>query len=224
MGKTKLSENKIQQIINLRKTGHSINEIQKQVGCGFGTVHRYCKNVSVSNKYKRILKEKQGGSKIISFKNWEDARKKALLYIVNKPNLQERLYLLAGLYWGEGDKRELSLINSDPDLIKIFIYCLQDIGIKTDQLKINLRIYTGINKNEAINFWSKYLNIDIRLIKISEIVEGGDRKKHKYGMCRVRVAKSGLYFKLIMSLIFEIKSKLFNAAVVQRIEQGTPKP
>lgn len=112
MGKTKLSKNKIQQIINLRKTGHSINEIQRQVGCGFGTVYRYCKNVSVFKKYTHVLKAKQGGSKILSSKNWDNARKKALEYIVNKPNLQERLYLLAGLYWGEGDKRELSLINS----------------------------------------------------------------------------------------------------------------
>lgn len=40
-------------------------------------------------------------------------------------------------------------------------------------------------------------------------------------MCRVRVAKGGSYFKLIMSMIDLIKSD-FNAAVVQWIEQRSP--
>ncbi len=136
---------------------------------------------------------------------------------------EQRLLLLLGIYWGEGNKRELNLINSDPALIKTFLSCLYDMGMKKEELRITLRLYDGIDKEKSRRFWAKLLSIRIKDIRNINTIQGNKIGKLKYGMCRVRVAKSAPYFKLIMSLLSEIKER-FNAAVVQRIEQGTPKP
>ena len=90
-------------------------------------------------------------------------------------------------------------------------------------MKFGLRLHNGIDMEEAVNFWSKFLDISPNEIKHLERIDGKKKGKLKYGMCRIRVAKSAPYFKLLISLINSIKEH-FHAAVVQRIEQGTPKP
>ena len=215
--------NEIKKIIELRKTGHSLPEIMKATNRGSSTVFHYAKNVHVLPMYANILKIKRGGSKNKAEKAWHTANVTASQIFDNSFNRVNRLILLAGLYWGEGSKRELSLINSDPTLIKTFVLCLQDLGIRTSELKVSLRLHEELNVKDSIKYWSHLLNVNPRLISSIEVIEGKEKGKLKYGMCRIRVAKSATYFKLLMSLIGNIRNQ-FNAAVVQRIEQGTPKP
>ncbi len=92
-------------------------------------------------------------------------------------------------------------------MIKCFVNCLSYIGVLRDKLKISLRLYEDLDKQECLKFWSTMLQVDITSIKVSEILFGNKSGKLKYGMCRIRVAKSAQYFKLIMSIIDEIKIK-----------------
>lgn len=212
-----ITQSEIDLIISLRKTGHSLPEIKQITKRGSSTVFKYIKNVPISLKNATILKIKQGGSKKRAKKAWDEAGIKAQELISNSLSFEQRLCLLAGIYWGEGTKKELNLINSDPQLIKVFISCLQDIGVKKEQLRINLRLYNGIDKRKAILFWSKLLAVKPEQIGKTEIIQGQKISKLKFGMCRVRVAKGAQYFKLLISLINEIKKKS-DALVVQRIE------
>jgi hypothetical protein len=174
-------------------------------------------------KYLPLLKAKQGGSKQRARQAWLDATLKVRNIIKKYPSKIQRLYLLAGIYWGEGTKAELNLINSDPGLIKTYVRCLTDLGIKKDDLRITLRIHKELDPAAAIRFWSSLLAVNPNKISGMEIIDGQKQGKLRYGMCRVRVTNSAPYFKLIVSLINVIKEQ-FDAAVVQRIEQGTPKP
>ncbi len=220
MPKLRISEKEIKQIVNLRRTGHSLPEIQKIVGRGNSTVFKYIQGVSILPKYQQILKDKQGGSKKKSRKDWETASKKAK-DILGEVDIKTRLVILTCLYWGEGDKRDLSLNNSDPALIKVFVECLKCIGVKKEDLRITLRLYEDLNENQARVYWAKVVGISEEKILSINFLPGKKKGKLKYGMCRVRVTKGGPHFKLIMSMIDLIKSD-FNAAVVQRIEQDTP--
>ena len=221
MSKARIQESEIKKIISLRKTGHSLPEIQKIVGRGSSTVFKYIQGVSVLSKYKQILKSKQGGSIAKSKRDWDRAYKDASKLVLPLKN-EDKLIILACLYWGEGDKKDLSLNNSDPALIKVFVECLKCIGVKQEELRVTLRLFKDINENKARKFWAKVVGIPVQNILGVNILEGKKQGKLKYGMCRVRVTKGGPHFKLIMSMIDLIKSD-FNAAVVQRIEQDTPK-
>lgn len=115
------------------------------------------------------------------------------------------MLILACLYWGEGNKKDLSLINSDPRLISAFIKGLKMIGVKQNDLKISVRIFEDLDKEKVINFWSKLTCVPVDRFFEVDIIEGEKIGKLEYGMCRVRVAKAGEYFKLIMSMIDFIK-------------------
>lgn len=221
-GKPVTSE-EIARIVRLRKTGHSLPEIRKILGRGSSTVFKYITGVKILPEYISELKLKQGGSRRRADQAWNKASIQARDILSSPLSKEERLCLLLGLYWGEGNKKELNLINSDPALIKVFIACLRDIGIRKSQIKIGLRLHDDIDRKAAVRFWSNFLSIEESRISGIEVIRGNKTGKLKYGICRVRVTKGSQYFKLLMSLIFRVKSS-FNAAVVQRIEQGTPKP
>ncbi len=206
MPKVRIETAVIDKIISLRETGHSLPEIRKITGKGSSTVFKYIQGVKVLSKYEDILRIKQGGSAGRAKKKWEEAsvRARSLIGTITE---RDRLFILTCLYWGEGTKkRDLSLNNSDPVLIKTFVRCLNSIGVSKKDLRITLRIYEDIDRAAAINFWSRLLEIPKNKILGVNLMFGKKKGKLKYGMCRVRVTKGGSYFKLIMSMIDLIKS------------------
>ena len=218
-----ITKKEIDDIIFLRKTGHSLTEIRNITKRGNSSVFKHINGVQVLPEYASILRRKQGGTSNKANGEWRQSQIEARRILGGSISREQRLCILLALYWGEGNKRELSMINSDPGLIKVFIECLYDLGVPKEKIKINLRLYNTINKEYALEFWSNFLSIEKSMIQCNDIIQGNKIGKLKYGMCRVRVAKSAPYFKLLMSLISHVKEQ-FNAAVVQRIEQGTPKP
>jgi hypothetical protein len=118
------------------------------------------------------------------------------------------MLILACLYWGEGNKTELNLINSDPNLIRVFVNCLKRLGVKDEDLLVSARIYEDLNPEKVKLFWAKTLRIHKDLIRSINVLNGKKLGKLKYGMCRVRVRKGARYFKIIMSVIDLIKSRL----------------
>ncbi|OGI22066.1 MAG: hypothetical protein A2808_03465 [Candidatus Moranbacteria bacterium RIFCSPHIGHO2_01_FULL_55_24] len=200
-----VSKEEILKIKRLRRTGHSLPEIRALLNRGSSTVFKYIQGVEVLPQYALFLKEKQGGSKARSQKLWEKSREK-VREISFSSHKKDLLLLIAGLYWAEGNKKDLNLINSDPDLVRIFIQGLLKLGVEKDDLRISLRLYEDIDELAARKFWAEKLDIGIKKIISIDRLGGKKNGKLPYGMCRVRVAKGGDYFKIIMSSIEQIKT------------------
>lgn len=207
MSKPGLCFEEIKEIKNLRKTGHTLSEIKNITNRSNGTIWKYIDNVSVLSEYQERWKAKRGGSKGKSSREWLEAKNNASNIIKNIGH-SERMLILSCLYWGEGNKTELNLINSDPSMIRVVVACLRDLGIKDIDLKISLRLYEDIDKKKAINFWSNVLSLPNGHIQKVNVISGKKVGKLEYGMCRLRVRKGGRYFKLIVSMINLIKSKI----------------
>lgn len=207
MGKPSLLSSEIKKIRNLRETGHSLSEIKKIVNRGYGTIFRYIKDVPILPEYSEIWKLKRGGSKYKSIQEWQCSKDEASK-IIGKFSFKEKMIVLSCLYWGEGNKRELGIINSDPYLIKVVLSCFRELGIKKDEIKLGLRLFSDIDKNKAVKFWSDFLHLPKENITSFEIIKGKKAGKLEYGMCRVRVKKSRKYFKLVMSMIDLIRKSV----------------
>ena len=207
MPKPRISSKEIIKIINLRKTGHTLYEIKNLTKRANGTVWKYIKNVQILHQYLAKWKAKKGGSKAKSKREWKEAEYKAAS-IIRHISFRDKMLILSCLYWGEGSKAELNLINSDPLLIRTFLVCLKDLGVRDNELKISLRLFSGINRKKAISFWTRTLTLPQRTIQKIDVIKGKKVGKLEYGMCRVRVKKGGKYFKLIISMINLIKSKV----------------
>src|SRR3989338_6995155 len=111
----RLSQTEVRRIIDLRKIGHSLNEIRRLTGHSNSTVLRYIAEIVVLPEYRKQLREKQGGSILKAKRNWKNAQHEASI-LITRPSRKDRLLVLASLYWGEGTKSELNLLNTDPSL------------------------------------------------------------------------------------------------------------
>ncbi|MFA6430269.1 MAG: hypothetical protein WC229_00660 [Candidatus Paceibacterota bacterium] len=201
MGKEKTSELLINKIIKLRKEGLSLNDIQKIVPVGKTTIFRYLRGIKINKDIKNT------GSFRKSQRDW-DFSKTIANEKIREIWSKEKMLILACLYWGEGNKRELNLINSDPNLIRIFVECLVELGVSKNELLVSIRIYEDMNADFVKGFWAKNIGIKIEQIKGVDVLIGKKEGKLKYGMCRIRVRKGGKYFKIIISMIDLIKSKI----------------
>lgn len=201
MNGKRITKVEIKKIVELRKTGHSLPEIMAVVNRGSSTVFKYARNVNVDFPYRALLRIKQGGSRKRSEKQWMLANEKARALIGDSLDSKSKMLIAASLYWGEGAKKDFSLTNSDPRLIKIFTNFLRDFGVTRDQLRITLRVYEDLSKNKAIKFWSKLIGVPEGQILNVNVLRGKKMGKLKHGMCRIRVTKGGRYLKLIKSII-----------------------
>jgi hypothetical protein len=207
MGKARTPQKDISKIIDLRSRGHSISEISAYTSKSRSVVSKYIQGIKVLPQFESILKKKQGGSKTRSDDLWLKS-KIAAGRIVNKLKTRDKLFLLIGIYWGEGTKRELNIINSDPVLLRAFVDFVKEIGITKNRIKASVRIYNDVGQNRSVDFWSNSLGLGKNQFFNAEIMKGKKKGKLKFGMCRLRVEKSSKEFKLLMSLISVVKDRI----------------
>lgn len=207
MGKLMTSHKTINKIVNLREKGYSITEISSRVNKSKSVISKYIQNVNVLPEYKEILKRKQGGSKVRSEDLWIKSKILASK-ILGKIEKRDKMILLMGIYWGEGTKNELNVINSDPILLRAFINFVGDLGVSRDRIRASIRIYDNINYSDALSFWSNILDLNKNSFFKPEIIKGNKKSKFEFGMCRLRVKKSSKEFKILMSLINNAKEQI----------------
>jgi len=203
----KLPQRKISKIKKLRRMGWSLPEIKNKIGVGYGTVYRYIKDAPILLEYRKEWLGKRGGSTKRKRILEEKAKKEAKQTIISLSK-KEKIIFVSALYWGEGNKKDFNLINSDPDLVKIFVKGLRDLfDISSDRLKISIRIYEDLDEKKCLNFWSKITEVPTEKFVSVNVLKGKKKGKLNYGMCRVRVEKAGNMLKYMLAIRNEIVNK-----------------
>ncbi len=196
------SVEKIKELKRLRKKGLSINELVTKLSIPKTTVWHHIHNIKVSQKYILILKGKRGGSAKRKRINLEEALEYAQKLLQNPT--RELSIIIAMLYWGEGSKKRCEFINSDGRMIKTYLIVLRNVfNIQEEFIKPTMRIYSGMNKKECLNYWSRITKIS-RHKFIIRFNDGSTKGRTKYGMCRITVKKGGNVLKSIQSLIDQV--------------------
>lgn len=199
-------QDKIDQIISLRKKGHSYSDLQKEFKIGKATLSSFLRGIELDKNALEVLDKKRYKGKYLSIKDWADSQKWAEIKI-GKINSRDKLLILSMLYWGEGTKSELNIINGDPFLLRVFLDCIRDMEIKESEIIVSLRVFNKNIQKRMVDYWSKILSVDKNSITRFEFVDGGKSDRLPLGMCRIRVKKGALYFKKIMSMITHVKSE-----------------
>lgn len=191
----------IQNIIKLRSKGSSFSEISLSLSIPQTTVYKYAYQTKIEDKYLSLWKSKRGGSsktklrKILHYERWANSIFQTTL------TDREKILFLSAIYWGEGSKRDLEIINSDANLLSVFIKLLrQHFQLGNDRLFAYLRIFPGVDKKESITYWSKYLDLPSANFTGFELVEGKKIGKLPYGMCRLRIRKGADILKQIKAI------------------------
>ncbi len=87
-------------------------------------------------------------------------------FVIRKIRSKQKAFLYGlgiGLFWGEGCKKDMKSVrlgNTDPMLIKNFIFFLKEIySIKETKLKFGLQIFSDMDPEKAKIFWINFLKI-----------------------------------------------------------------
>lgn len=200
MNGKKVNLDELHKIKLLRSQGYSIIEIASKLKRPKTTIFRHIQGVEILPEFLKNWAGKRGGSKkrkiLKEIKSLKEAKE-----LIQELSYKEKFILLSALYWGEGSKRDFGLSNTDPNLIKVFIACLKEVfKIDKTKLRVSIRIYEDLNKEECLNFWSKVTGVQKENFVNVNILAGKKKGKLEYGMCRVRVIKGGDFLKKIMSI------------------------
>lgn len=196
----RVSGTKIQQIEKFRSHGKSIPEISQELNIPKTTVYRYARNVQILPEFHKQWVSKRGGNTNRKLLKIEKAYKEAKDFI-GIPSDRDKLLFLSALYWAEGNKKDLILSNTDPDLIKVFVTVLRQVlNIEKDRLRISIRVYEDMDVEKCLTFWSDLVGIVKEDFLKVNVLYGKKQGKLKYGMCRVRVVKGGNLLKKINAI------------------------
>ncbi|MDP3402647.1 MAG: hypothetical protein Q8S35_01675, partial [bacterium] len=169
------------------------------------TVQRHVKEIEIPPIFLKRLKERQGGAKQRAKGLRENCFEEATGFL-GELSKRDYLILLIGLYWGEGTKRDFSIINSDPKLLQTFMVCLRAAKIDLERISLSLRVHSDISIHESKKFWSSSLGVPIERIGRIEVIEGKKKGKLAHGMCRIRVL-SGIRERLLIQSSIELIGK-----------------
>ncbi len=219
MKKKRHSKDLINSVKLRRQQGSTIEELMVLFHLPKTTVWHHIRGVELSEEISKALRSRKGGS--------HKRREKAILRAqeVAKELLcsenRELVIAVTMLYWAEGHKNAFIFTNTDVTMLRLYLRFLYKVfEISKKEVYVMVRTSDPISPSESIAFWSKKLDLPEYLISNNHN-NIQNKTKTKFGICRVMVAKSSFYHKVMTSLIWHVQEDLL-APVVQRIELRTP--
>jgi hypothetical protein len=151
--------------IEMRIQEMSYSQIKTELGVSKGTLSGWLQDYPLS---KERINELRGWSerRIEKCRETKAIKKRARLESIRKQTvidigkLSKHELFIAGLflYWGEGSKTKYtstSVSNTDPAVLIFFITWLELLGVSRERLKVHLHLYTDMNIETELHYWSQ---------------------------------------------------------------------
>jgi len=202
--------------LSLRKQGMSYSQIKKILKLSKSTLSVWLKDYPLPKQRIRELRDwnEQRKERYRETMKRKKERRLEEIYKTQKKDirlLNKRESFIAGLmlYWGEGTKsrrNSLGISNSDPAVIKFFIYWATNIlAIPKNKIKVQLHLYKDMNIGEETKYWSNSLRIPRKQFNLPYIKKTFSKRiNHKgsfgHGTCQVRAGNTLIAEKVFMSI------------------------
>lgn len=190
----------------MRRHGKSYLEIARGIGISKSTAKLWCQDVVLSAAHKKALYSKQIKALMRGPNSSHERRKQEVIKLLKNSEMEipaimslDTIKLFgAALYWAEGSKgKDFILTNSDPLLIKYFMFWLRTVfGVIPIQVKARLNIHRGQNEEDMKNFWSDLIGIPLENFGKSFVKPLNKKYKKNtlyYGTISLRVTKGTDY-------------------------------
>jgi len=213
--------------IDLRLKGKSYSEISKSLNVPKSTLSGWLSDIVLSDEARKIIATRTNKKSFtlllrrnrlqtIRAKGRADNIRKRASEEIGKLGETKLFYVGIALYWAEGHKRlmkrngrlitshPISLTNSDPALIRVFIKFLNKFcDVPIGKIKASLRLYKHLDEKEMIDFWSKKTGISIE--NFGKTYYGISKSSsHKrpidqlpFGTIQIRVSDTALFYRIL---------------------------
>ncbi|MGQ5636251.1 MULTISPECIES: hypothetical protein [unclassified Streptomyces] len=191
----------------LRLQGWTYDRIQVELGCSKSSISLWVRDLP---RPERRPPSEQ--ARLAARKRWEhrlavreQERQSAIAAAAREVgDVSEReLFLIGvGLYWSEGAKakpgshRRVIFVNSDPNMIKVFLAWLTLIGVERERLRFSVNIHESADVPRAEAYWAEQVGIDVGDLLKTGLKKHNPRTKRTkvgegyYGCLRVVVLRS----------------------------------
>jgi hypothetical protein len=170
------------------------------------TVWHHTHAIVLSEEQKTRLRSRQGGSHVKYLAEIVKARDCALKLLCSKD--RELVMLVAMLYWAEGHKKAFVFTNTDEKMLSLYLKFIYEVmNIPQKSVSILIRTSDPITPIKAQIYWAKALSIPKINLSVNHDNKQ-NRTKTRYGICRIMVAKSSFYLKVMNGLIETIQEDI----------------
>ncbi|WTD75575.1 hypothetical protein OHB56_17700 [Streptomyces sp. NBC_01635] len=156
----------------LRLQGWTYDRIELELGCSRSSVSLWVRDLPKPDR-KRTPEE----AAAISRRGWEaklrirdeerQHTKEAAKQAIGNLSARELFLVGVGLYWAEGgkdkpyDRREnVTFVNSDPGMIKVFLAWLDLLGVERKRLRFTVMIHENADVASAEQYWAELVRAD----------------------------------------------------------------
>lgn len=216
----------------MRRAGKSYQEIRRELKVPLSTLSDWFSKIDWSRDIAKKLAAQvqiQHTARIVKLdkirgqhlaRAYEEARNEAWKDL---EILKYNPLFIAGLmlYWGEGDKAtksQVRLANTDPELIKLFVYFLKNVcNIPVGKIGVSILTYPDIDDKMNRQYWSEVSGIAPEKFIKSILIQGRHKTKRLgHGVCSVYV--SSTYFKVkILEWMRLLPKELMNLRYYENI-------
>jgi hypothetical protein len=171
------------QAVTLRQDGQTVPQIAEALGVSKSTAYLWVKHLPLDETSERAQQRRSEHSRRVSETRWEPLRRKrdadraatnqARALWVGELSDREVELLGAVAYWCEGCKAkpwrpnrcQVTFINSDPVLIRLFIRFLEQMGV--DRMRINYRvsIHESADAEAAGRWWAGVADVPFEIFR-----------------------------------------------------------
>lgn len=157
----------------LRKQGMTYDRIQVELGCSKSSISLWVRDLPKPER-KRTREEASAIAKRgweATMKRREEERqetKRAAADEIGQLSDRELFLIGVGLYWSEGSKSKehrpserAIFINSDPDMIRVYIAWLRLLSVGCERLRFHVHIHESADVGAAERFWADLVGVDV---------------------------------------------------------------
>lgn len=201
--------------IQLRLQGWSYSQIKKKLKVSKSTLSYWLRDMPLSAERIKSL-QSSGPRRIEKFRNTMREKRQIKLkeaYDAVSGHigaLSDREIIIGGffLYWGEGTKRSMSCLamsNTDPAIQLFFLKWMEILGVPRSRMRVKLHLYSDMNIDESIDYWSNLLGISKSnflksYIKQSRQLDINYKREFVKGTCMISYHNQKLHDFVMMGL------------------------
>ncbi|GGZ13601.1 hypothetical protein [Streptomyces avidinii] len=156
----------------LRLQGMTYDRIQLELGCSKSSISLWVRDLPKPDR-KRTKEQssaiaRRGWDRTLQVREAERREtKEAASRDVGRLSERELFLVGVGLYWAEGSKdkayarrERVIFVNSDPDMIRLYLAWLRLLGIKGERLRYSVMIHETADIAGAERFWADLVGAD----------------------------------------------------------------
>ncbi|MFF4368531.1 hypothetical protein [Streptomyces sp. NPDC001594] len=199
----------------LRLQGLTYDQIQLELGCSKSSISLWVRDLPKPDRQRSPEEAsaiaKRGWERTLSMRDEERRRvKREAAAEIGTLSDRELFLLGVALYWSEGSKdkpyerrERATFVNSDPDMIGVYLAWLRLLGVEETQLRFGLMIHETADVVGAERFWVDFTGADPSRFLKTTLKRHNPKTTRKnsgdsyYGCLVVRVLQSaGLYRRI----------------------------